>query len=203
MGGAIFAQPDGVVGINKNASLFHQGGHTHRVPGVFHEHQERGAIHDKTTVQHKAIHDSAHTKFANAIIQVVPRRIVSSDALATGPQCEIGSSQVCRTTQQFRQQWPKRIETVLRGFAGGHFFHGLLTLVNIGIGLINKCRRQVPFDTPDKFNRQIGVCSPVALELLLPVRLGLTTLFTGIPATINLVWHIKGAMVPLQLLAGQ
>ncbi|MNE65770.1 hypothetical protein D3C80_1612770 [compost metagenome] len=100
---AIFAQTDRVVGVDEHVADFHQRSHTHRVTGVFHEHQEGCRVRQETTVQRDTVGDGGHAEFAHAVVDVVTRQIVTQ-RLGAGPHGQVTWCQVRRTTEEFRQQ---------------------------------------------------------------------------------------------------
>ena len=71
MGRSVFAQPDGVVGVDEYRGDFHQRGHPQCVAGVFREHQEGGAVRLEAAVQDDAVHDGGHAEFTDAVVDVV------------------------------------------------------------------------------------------------------------------------------------
>ena len=89
VGGAVFTQTDGIVGIDKNRVDFHQRGHAQRVAGVFGEHQEGCAKRFYTAMQRQAVHDGRHTEFAHAVVQVVTA-IVTGNRYAGRPVGKVG-----------------------------------------------------------------------------------------------------------------
>ena len=74
----IFAETDGVVGIDHDLPRFHQRRHTRRVAGIFDEHQEGGSIRYKPAVVGDAVGDGRHPEFTYAVVNIVARRIFFS-----------------------------------------------------------------------------------------------------------------------------
>ncbi|MNH08630.1 hypothetical protein D3C79_680520 [compost metagenome] len=118
MSRAIFTQTDGVVGVNEDGALLHQGGHAQGVAGVLHEHQEGGAVGDETTVQGDAVHDGGHGELAHAVVDVVACRALGSQRLGAGPHGQVGRGQVGGTTHELGQQLAEGFQGVLGCFTG-------------------------------------------------------------------------------------
>ena len=120
---AVFAQTDGVVGVNHHLTLFHQRSHTYGVTCVFHEHQEGGGVRQEATVQGDTVSNRGHTELANTVVDVVTRSIFV-DCFRTRPQGQVRRRQVSRTAEEFRQQRTERFDSILRRFTAGDFRRG-------------------------------------------------------------------------------
>src|SRR5690606_30629182 len=108
----IFAQTNGVVGINHHLTLFHQRSHTHGVTGIFHEHQEGRGVRQETTVQGDTVRDSGHTAFTYTIMDVVTGRIFV-DWLRARPQGQVRRCQVSGAAEEFWKPWTERFDRIL------------------------------------------------------------------------------------------
>ena len=100
---AIFAQTDGVVGVDHHLTLFHQRRHAYRVTRVFHEHQEGRGVRQEAAVQRDTVGNRGHTEFAYAVVDVVTGSVFV-DRLSAGPQGQVGRRQVGGAAEEFRQQ---------------------------------------------------------------------------------------------------
>ncbi len=109
---AVFAQTDGVVGINVDAADFHQRSHTHGVTRVFHKHQEGRGIRYKAPVQRNPVGNRRHAEFTHAVVDVVTR-VVFIQRDRAGPDGQVARCQVGRAAQEFRQQFAVSFQRVL------------------------------------------------------------------------------------------
>ncbi|MNI90746.1 hypothetical protein D3C73_1483080 [compost metagenome] len=102
MSRAIFAQTDGIVGIDHHLTLFHECRHTHRITGIFNEHQEGRGVRQETTVQRDTVSDSGHTKFTNTVMDVVTSSVFVN-GFRTRPDSQVRWGEVSGTTEEFWQ----------------------------------------------------------------------------------------------------
>ena len=98
---------------------WNQRAHAHRIACVIGEHEEGGIVGAETTVQGEAVGNRAHAEFAHAVMHVVGALASLDHILRTLPDRQIGSGQIRRATDQFRQQRAERIQRHLRGLARG------------------------------------------------------------------------------------
>src|SRR5450830_787131 len=152
VGRTVFAQTDGVMGVDMDHALLHQRRHTYRVAGVFHEHQEGRAVRQQAAVQGDAVHDRGHAEFAHAVVHVVAAGVFSADALATFPQGQVGTGQVGRTAEQFRQQWTEGVQGVLAGFTAGDGFALGRDFSDVSRGFFGEISRQLAAQATDQFS---------------------------------------------------
>ena len=121
VGRTIFAQPDGVVGVDHDLAHLHQGGHADRIASVIREHHERGGVGDKAARQRDPVGDGRHAEFTHAVEQIVAA-LGGRDAFGALPPGEVRSGQVGRATQQFRQVRCQGFNGQLRGLTCGNRF---------------------------------------------------------------------------------
>ncbi|SAF86818.1 Uncharacterised protein [Enterobacter cloacae] len=88
MSWTIFAQTDGVVGVDHHLTLFHQRSHTHGVTCIFHKHQEGRSVRQETTVQSDTVGNRSHTELTYTVMDVVTGSIFV-DWLRSGPQGQV------------------------------------------------------------------------------------------------------------------
>src|SRR5450830_722513 len=203
VGRTVFAQTDGVMGVDMDHALLHQRRHTYRVAGVFHEHQEGRAVRQQAAVQGDAVHDRGHAEFAHAVVHVVAAGVFSADALATFPQGQVGTGQVGRTAEQFRQQWTEGVQGVLAGFTAGDGFALGRDFSDVGRDFFGEVSRQLAAQATHQligFGRE--GCG-VGRETLVPLGFDSMTGFLGIPLGIDVGRDFERAVVPLQRRAGQ
>ena len=200
---AVFTQADGIVGIDQNVGLMHQGRHAHRVAGIFHEHQEGAAVGAQAAVQAETILDRGHGEFTHAVMDVVAAGIIRGDRLAALPDGVVGAGQIGGATGQFRQQRTEGIEGVLAGLAGGHLVAFFLTFPDIGICLLQEVGGQLTSLATQELCRQLRIGGFVGVETLLPVTLGSGPFFATIPGLLDLGGNLEGTVLPAQRFPGQ
>ena len=89
VGGAVFTQTNGVMGIDMDGANVHQCTHAHRIAGIVGEHQEGGIKRNEATVQRQTITDCGHAKFAHTGIDVIGIGIGAGNRLAPLPCGEV------------------------------------------------------------------------------------------------------------------
>src|SRR5690606_14435411 len=203
VGRAVFAQTNGVVGVYENRTLLHQGSHTHGVTGVFHKHQEGGAVRNKAFVQRDAVHHGAHGKFAYAVEYVVTGSVGFAHALATFPQGQVRTGEVGGTAEEFRQQRAKGVQCVLRGFTRGNHFAFGLAFFDISLGFGGKVGRQFAVDAAFEFRRQFRVSRCIGSKFFIPALLSSGAFFFGTPTGVDIFRNVEGTVFPAQTLAGE
>ena len=195
---AIFTQTDGVVGVNEDGALLHQGGHAQGVAGVLHEHQEGGAVGDETTVQGDTVHDGGHAELAYTVVDVVAGGIVVGQGLGTGPHGQVGRRQVGRTTHELRQQLAERFQRVLGRFTGRDLGRvGLQGFDDLG-GFGSPVGRQLASGTALEFGSQSRVSGFIGGELGSPVGFQLGALLLTVPLGSDIGRDNERCVVPLQ-----
>lgn len=117
---AVFAQTDGVVGVDHHLTLFHQRGHTYCVTCVLDEHQEGGGVRQETAVQGDTVGNRGHTEFAHAVVDVVTGSVFV-DRFRAGPQGQVTWRQVSGAAEELRQQRAEGFDGVLGRFTAGDF----------------------------------------------------------------------------------
>ena len=198
VGRAILAQTDGVMGKHIQHTLTHQRRHTHRITGVLHEDQEGRTVGDEAAVQRHAVHDRAHAEFTYAVVHVVTRGIRRLNALAAGPQGQVGPGQIGRAAKQLRQQRTKGIQTVLAGLAAGDGLALGDHVSHIGCSLVGKISRQLTGDAPLELGCQLRIGLLIGGKAGIPFRLGDCTGSLGIPFGINIRRNLERTMAPVQ-----
>ena len=202
MGGAVFSQTDGVVGIDHNLPRLHQRCHARRVTGVLDEHQEGGGVGYEAAVVGDAVGDRGHPELAHAVVDIVPGNILLQRFRAR-PDGQVTRCQVRRAAQQLRKERANRIQGVLRRLTGGDFCRVGLQVFNQRLGFIVPVLRQTAAHAPGKLGGQLRVRFFVGGKLLVPGLLGFLTVFTGIPRPVDLFRDLKRRVFPAQLLPGQ
>ena len=167
MSRAVFAQTDGVVGVDHHLTLFHQRGHTYRVTRVFHEHQEGGGVRQEAAVQRDTVGDSGHTELAHAVVDVVPGSVFV-DRLRARPQGQVGRREICGAAEEFRQQRAEGFDGVLRGFTAGDFRRVGLQLRDELVSFRVEVRRHLAFHTAGEFGCFLREGFGVSRKLLVP-----------------------------------
>ena len=200
---AVFTQTNGVVGVHENRTLLHQGCHAHGVTGVFHEHQESGAVRNEAFVQSDTVHHGAHGEFAHAVEHVVTGGVGFAHALAAFPQGQVRAGEVGRTAEEFRQQRAEGVQGVLRGFTRGNHFAFGLAFVDVGLCLGGKIGRQFAVYAAFEFRRQFRVGSRIRCECVVPALLSSGAFGFGIPTGVDIFRNFEGTVFPAQTLAGE
>ena len=70
VGGAVFADHDGIMGQNPDDALAHQRSQAYGVLGVVGEDQKGAGVGNEAAVQRKAVHHGAHAEFAHPVEEV-------------------------------------------------------------------------------------------------------------------------------------
>ena len=122
------------MGIHEDGALLHQRGHTHRITGIFHKHQESAAIRNETAVQGNAIHDGRHTELTYPVVQVVALRSFSADIQGGGVTGQVGRRQIRGTAEQLWQNLRIFVQCFLTGLTGRNVGWISLQVCDIGIG---------------------------------------------------------------------
>ena len=73
----VFAEPDGIMGVDEDIPQLHQRRHSQGIAGVVRERQKRAGIGNYPAVQSQAIANCGHTEFADAEEKVVARRVLA------------------------------------------------------------------------------------------------------------------------------
>ena len=221
VGGAVFAQTDGVVGEHMDHALLHQRCHADGVAAVIAEGQEGAAVGDVAAVQGHTVHDGGHAKFAHTVVDVAANVVVRAaqafgqgvlDHLALRVHAEagggwgigeVGAGQVGAATQKLGQGGGERGQRQLAGLAAGH---GFCFLVgghhSIHHGLV-KVLGQDAGHAAQKLGSQGGVGGLVRREQGVPFSLVLRALGHCAPCLVHRVGNDKGRVVPVQRLACQ
>lgn len=76
VGRTVFAQPDGIMCVDKDIADFHQHAAMRTALRAYStKHQEGSAIRDKPAMQCNTVHNGGHAKFADAVVNIVTGRI--------------------------------------------------------------------------------------------------------------------------------
>ena len=192
---AIFTQTNRVMGVDHDLTHFHQRGHTDRVAGVIREHHERSGVGNKAAGQRNAIGDRGHTEFAHTVKQIVAA-VVGGHALGALPPGQIGTGQIGRAAQQFRQVRRQRFDGQLRGFTRGN---------GLGFGLcggdeilrgLGPVSRQLARDATGEFCRFSGECFGVSGESVVPGGFTFGAGRASIPGGVYISRDFKGGVRP-------
>jgi len=200
---AVFAQTDGVVGVDMDHTLLHQRSHTYRVARIFHEHQEGCAVRHQAAVQGHAVHDGAHAELAHAVVHVVAAGVFGRDTFATFPQGQVGTGQVSRTAEELRQQWAKGVQGVLAGFTAGDGLALGRDFGDVGRGFFREVGRQVASEAANQLIGQLWEFGGVGSKTLVPLGFGRQAFFLGAPLGVDVGRNFERAVVPLQRFTGQ
>ena len=202
MGRAVLAQTDGVVGVDVDCVRRDQRAHAHGVARVVGKHQEGGVIRNEPAVQRHAVADGGHAELAHAVIDIValPVGTVAGGGIqAALPLGEIGSGQIRRAADQFRQQWRERVQGHLRSLARGHVRAVLLQPGDIRRGLLRPVRGQLAGQAATELGGQFGVRGGVGIERGMPLPLALRAGGARIPAITDGIGDLERGVVPTQL----
>ncbi|MNZ67251.1 hypothetical protein D3C78_854920 [compost metagenome] len=195
---AIFTQTDGVVGVDEDGALLHQGGHAQGVAGVLHEHQEGGAVGDETTVQGDAVHDGGHGELAHTVVNVVAGGIFIGQGLGAGPHGQVGRGQVGGTTHELGQQLAEGFQGVLGCFTGRYLGRvGLQGLDDLG-RFSGPVGRQLANGAALELGSQGRVRGFIGGKLGSPVGFELGAFLLGIPLGGDLGRDDEGRVIPFQ-----
>ena len=119
VGGAIFADGDGVVAVHEDVADSHERGHAQGIRGIFAEHEEGAAIGDEPPVEGYSVVDGAHAEFAHPVKEVVSGWVFSAECAGPGPFGEIGFGKIGGTPDEFGEQSAIGIEGGVGGLARG------------------------------------------------------------------------------------
>ena len=124
VGGAVFADTDGVVGEHVDHTQFTQGRQAHRAAHVVGEHQEGAAVGDQAAVVVRdSVEDGRHGVLTHAEVQVALlggfRLVGAGLALDVGV---VGVGEVSGATDQLRQVRSEGTQADLGVLAGGESF---------------------------------------------------------------------------------
>src|SRR5699024_10546621 len=187
VGGAVFAQADGVVGVDVDGGRRNQAAHAHGVARVVGKHQEGGVVRHQAAMQRQAGVDGGHAELAHAVVDVVGVRAAFEDVFRAFPDRQVGAGQVGRAADQFRQYRAVGVERHLRGFARGHFGAFALGFGNVVRGDFFPVVGQLALDAATQFGRQFGMRLGVALEQGVPVGLALVAGLARVESGVVLV----------------
>ena len=203
MRGAVFTQPDRIMGEDENHPLVHQRSHPQGVAAVVAEGQEGAAIRNVAAVQGDAIHQRAHAEFAHTVVQVAaglgwlaiwPEKAAKSACAL--PLGEVGTGEVGRATEQFRQCRAQLIERVLGRLAGGDGFTGFERGIERTLQGEFPGRRQHTAHAPLEFRGLARVPGAVGAESIVPLGLALRAGAGRIPGGVELSWNLEGRVGP-------
>ena len=119
VGGTIFSQADGVVGVDEDGLDTHERRHAQGIARVLGEHEESAAEGNEAAVQRHTVHDGGHAELAHPVGDVVAICYGIGDGPRLGPGREVGGGQVGGTAQEFGQRLGIGGDRLLRGLAGG------------------------------------------------------------------------------------
>ena len=199
---AVFAQTDGVVGVDHHLTLLHQRRHTYRVTRVLDEHQEGGGVRQETAVQGDAVGNRGHTEFAHAVVDIVTGSVFV-DGLRAGPQGQVTWRQVSGAAEELRQQRAEGFNGVLGRFTAGDFRRVSLQLRDEFVRFRVEISRHFAFHTAGKLGSFLREGSGVGSEFLVPRGLFRLAGFFGIPLGIDFRRDFKRRVFPAERFAGQ
>ena len=202
MGRAVFAEPDGVMGEDIDTAQSHQRRHAHRVARIVGEHQEGAAIGYRAAVHGETVHHRAHCEFAHTVIDVIAIQAGRGQSAAGSVEGEIGTGQIGRSAQQFRQQFAEVIERAFRGLARGFGFFGGGHGGHTGAGAGGPIERQAAVHDALEFGGEFRMGARIDLELVIPGTFARGAGLACAPGGVDLVRHDEGCMGPVERDAG-
>ena len=129
VGGAVFAEADGVVGEDVGDRQFHQRREADAVSHVVGEDEEGAAVGAQPAVEGEAVHDGCHREFAHAVVEVVAGEVAGQDGFGGGfAPGEVGAGEVGRAADEFGHKRREQVDGVFGGFAGGDGATGFVVL---------------------------------------------------------------------------
>ncbi|CAI0964498.1 Uncharacterised protein [Serratia grimesii] len=198
---AVFAQTDGVMGVHEHVADFHQRRHTHRITGVFHEHQEGRRVRQEAAVQRDAVGDGGHAELAHAVVDVVTRQVFIQ-RFGAGPHGQVARCQVSGAAEELRQHLAEGFQRVLRRLAARDVGRVSLQLFNKGFGVGFPVGRQFTVHTAFELGSQLREGLGVGSETVVPGRFFGLAGFFGVPLGINVLRDFEGGVFPAQRFAG-
>ena len=202
MGGAVFAQADGIMGVDVYRACARQRAHPHGVTRIVAEHQKGRVVRQKTAVQGKAVADRGHREFAHAEINVIRVGVCAGDRFAAFPQGQIGMREIRGAADQLGQMRREGFDRHLRSLARcDHRTFGL-QFGNVRIGDAGEIRRQVAARASSEFFGQLGILRSVAVEDLVPAMLARAAGGAGQPTVADVLRDLERCVPPVQSGAG-
>ena len=212
VGGAVFAQADGVMREHVDDAALHQRGHADRVAAVVAEREEGAAVGDVAAVQRDAVHDRGHAELAHAVVDVAADLAVGQHHRAVLAEAQlgralgvgqVGAGQVGRAAQHFRQRGGERFQRDLAGLAAGD---GLGLVVRGGHrigGDLGEVGRQLADHAAMQFLGQVGEGGLVGVERGGPLGFELRAGGLGVPGAVDVGRHFERRVIPAEGLARQ
>src|SRR5262249_13213696 len=116
VGGTILTQTDGVVREYENGTDTHQRSHAKCVAAVIGGCEEGTAAGNEATMERNAVHHGGHAAFTHAVVAVVTpalRARLPRARTRSRPQCQVGSGEIGRASDELRQSRRQRLDGVL------------------------------------------------------------------------------------------
>ena len=119
MGRTVFPQADGIVGVNVNDPLAHQGCQPHGRTHVVGENQERGSVGYDPSVGGHSVGHRSHAVLPDAEVEVPSVEITGTDMALIVQNGQGRRSKVGRPADQIRHRAGDRVHNPARRFPGG------------------------------------------------------------------------------------
>lgn len=199
MGGAVFADTDGVVGEHVDHTQFTQGRQAHGTAHVIGEHQEGAAIGDQAAVViGDAVEDGGHRVLAHTEVQVALLR--AAGLIGAGLSLDVrvvGVGEVSRAADQLGQVGAQSTQADLGVLAGGQ------ATVSRGVGgqILVPTLGQLTAQHPLELGSFLGVLGAVGGQGLVPLGLEAGAAVDGLAElVVGVLGNFEGGVVPTQLL---
>ncbi len=119
MGGAIFAEADGVMGHHIDHALAHEGREANAGAAVISEDQEGAAIGNDAAMQRHAVHGGGHAMLANAVVDIARAVVGGVQGFHVLGFGIVGTGEIGGAADGFGHGGVDHIKGVLRCVAGG------------------------------------------------------------------------------------
>ena len=156
VGGAVLAEPDGIVGQHIDRLPAHQRGEAKRRLQVVGKDQEGPGIGDDPAMQRHPVHRRGHAVFAHAVMDVAAGKILPGDDAGALEQGVVRSRQIGRPADQLWDRRRDDVEHLARGLARGAAGRGLDEFVDMGIQHRLPAFRQLARDRPVEPGPAVG-----------------------------------------------
>ncbi len=201
VGGAVFAQADGVVGEHVDHAQLTQGREAHGAHHVAREHREGAAVgHQAAAVVRQSIQDGRHGVLAHTEVQVAVGFSTLLETALTLDVGEVGVGEVGGAADQFRQDGADGVEAVVGVLAGGQAFVVGGVAGQCGIPPLGQFTAQLTLE----LGGLSGVLAAVVVQGGVPGILGGSTALDGLtPLVVRLLGNFEFSVLPTQVLAGE
>ena len=202
VGGAVFADTDGVVGEHVDHAQLAQGRQAHRTTHVVGEDQEGAAVGDQAAVViSDAVEDGGHGVLAHTEVQVALLR--AAGLIGAGFTLDVrvvGVGEVGGAADQFGQVGAQRTQADLGVLAGGQ----ATVFGGVGGQVLVPALGQLTAQHPLELGGFGGVLGAVGGQGLVPLGLEAGAAVDGLAElVVGVLGNFEGGVVPTQLLTGQ